>query len=161
DDYLRRFPRYRLELAKRLNGGMDVRLVEAPPEGSLTEPDSGDNEATELLSPAQQPDEIGRLGTYRILKVLGKGGMGLVFHAEDLHLKRRVALKVMRPDVARRKDARERFLREAQAAAAIEHDHIITIHQVGEVNGVPFLAMPLLKGLSLEERLQKVCRLPL
>jgi hypothetical protein len=109
----------------------------------------------DFLAPPQRPDEIGRLGNYRILKLLGQGGMGMVFQAEDSHLERRVALKVMLPDVAKRADARERFVREAKAAAAIEHDHIVTILQVGEDRGVPFLAMQWLKGMSLEERLQR------
>jgi len=114
----------------------------------------------EFLAAPEQPDEIGRLGAYRVLKLLGQGGMGLVFQAEDMYLKRRVALKVMRPRLAQKPESRERFLREARAAAAIEHDHIVTIHQVGEANGVPFLAMPCLKGMSLEERLQQTPTLP-
>src|SRR5262249_54144641 len=108
---------------------------------------SGDSDVSpaddlSFLAPGQAPGEIGRLGPYRILKVLGKGGMGLVFQAEDLQLERRVALKVMRPEVARRADARQRFLREAKLAASIEHDHIVPIYHVGEANGVPFLTMP-------------------
>jgi serine/threonine protein kinase len=71
-----------------------------------------------FLAPAQAPDELGWLGGYRILKVLGQGGMGIVFLAEDAQLKRHVALKVMRPAFAAREDARQRFLREAQAMAA-------------------------------------------
>src|SRR5262249_51624080 len=108
-----------------------------------------------FLSPPQEPDEIGRLGSYRVLKKLGAGGMGMVFLAEDMMLRRKVALKTMLPGIAANPQARERFLREARAAAAIEHPHIITIHQVGEDNGVPFLAMPLLRGESLEERLAR------
>lgn len=109
----------------------------------------------EFLSPAQGPDELGRLGPYRVLRVLGHGGMGMVFQAEDLHLQRQVALKVMLPEMAARPTSRERFLREARAAANIEHEHIVTIFQVGEEGGVPFLAMQWLKGMSLEERLQR------
>src|SRR5262249_24172877 len=63
--------------------------------------------------------------------------------------------KVMRPDIAQRADARDRFLREARSVAALEHDNIITVHAVGDVNGVPYLAMPCLQGMSLEERLKK------
>ena len=106
-----------------------------------------------LLGPPQGPEEIGRLGTYRVLKVLGSGGMGIVFQAEDVLLQRKVALKVMRPDAAAKPSARERFLREARAVAALEHEHVVAIHQVGEERGVPFLAMQWLKGMSLEERL--------
>jgi serine/threonine protein kinase/Leucine-rich repeat (LRR) protein len=116
---------------------------------------SDNSETFAFLKPPQSPDEIGRLGAYRVLKVLGHGGMGMVFLAEDPRLKRTVALKVMLPEVAKKESARERFLREARAAAAIEHDHIITIYQVDEDRGVPFLAMPLLKGMSLENYLRK------
>jgi len=105
------------------------------------------------FDPPQAADELGRLGTYRILQQLGRGGMGAVFLAEDTRLERQVALKVMLPEIARRAGARERFLREARAAAALEHDHVVSIYQVDEQNGVPLIAMPLLKGLSLEDRL--------
>ncbi|GEM_PF-3686839 len=108
-----------------------------------------------LLSPAQAADEIGRLGGYRVLRVLGAGGMGVVFAAEDPQLRRAVALKVLKPTLAAKPDSRRRFLREAQAAAALDHPNIITIHQVGEDRGVPFLAMQLLYGETLEQRLQR------
>jgi hypothetical protein len=114
----------------------------------------------DFLAPPQGPGEIGRLGGYRILKVLGGGGMGIVFLAEDLRLKRLVALKTMRPNVAESSAERQRFFREAQAAAAVKHDHVATIYQVGEEKGVPFLAMELLEGESLEERLKRQGRLP-
>jgi WD40 repeat protein/serine/threonine protein kinase len=115
----------------------------------------------ELLGPAEAADEIGRLGHYRILKVLGTGGMGVVYHAEDMLLQRPVALKVMLPTLAASEAYRQRFLREARAAAAIEHDHIVPIYQVGEDRGLPYLAMPLLQGESLEDRLRRLPALPL
>ncbi len=108
-----------------------------------------------FLAPTEGPDEIGRLGPYRILKVLGAGGMGVVFQAEDPALQRSVALKAMRPTLAASGPARRRFLREARAAAALEHDHVVAIYQVGEDRGIPFLAMQLLKGESLECRLKR------
>jgi serine/threonine protein kinase len=101
------------------------------------------------------PDDLGSLGVYRIKKVLGKGGMGVVFAAEDSQLRRPVALKVMRPSFAAKATAKQRFLREARAAAALTHDHIVTIYQVGEENSVPFLAMQLLEGMSLETLLRE------
>ncbi|OAI55012.1 hypothetical protein AYO44_13745 [Planctomycetaceae bacterium SCGC AG-212-F19] len=109
----------------------------------------------DFLAPAQSADELGRLGTYRVLKVLGHGGMGVVFQAEDSHLKRVVAVKAMLPEVAKKATARERFLREARAAAALEHDHIVPIYHVSEERGVPYLVMPMLKGASLEDWLKK------
>ncbi len=118
-------------------------------------------EWTEFLHPPQQPDEIGRLGPYRVLRVLGQGGMGVVFQAEDPGLRRPVALKVMLPALAVSATARERFFREARAAAAFQHPHVVTIYQVGEDRGVPFLAMQFLEGESLDERLRRMGKLPL
>jgi len=115
----------------------------------------------DFLAPPQGPDELGRLGSYRILRILGAGGMGVVFQAEDLNLKRLVALKAMLPGLAGSGTAKERFLREAQAAAALKHDHVVTIYQVGEDRGVPFLAMEFLEGESLDERLKREGKLPL
>jgi serine/threonine protein kinase len=108
-----------------------------------------------FLSPSLQIDELGRLGSYRILKILGRGGMGLVVQAEDPNLGRLCALKVMLPELARKPEMKERFLREARAAALLEHDNIVPIYQVGEDRGVPFIAMPFLKGASLEDWLEK------
>jgi hypothetical protein len=90
-----------------------------------------------------------------VLKVLGRGGMGVVFLGEDVRLGRSIALKVMLPEMAQRPEARERFLREAKAAAAIEHDHIVAIYQVDEDHGIPYIAMPLLKGMSMEDWLRR------
>ncbi len=112
-----------------------------------------------FLSPPQADDEIGRLNGYRILDVIGRGGMGIVFLAEDLRLQRQVALKVIRPEFASESETRERFLREAKSAAAIQHDQIVTIHQVGEESGVLFLAMQVLAGESLQSRIQETERL--
>ncbi|MBY0527712.1 MAG: protein kinase [Gemmataceae bacterium] len=144
--------------AKALLAGGPLTQADAntsPPDNTLAPRDNSSQEVTAMLAPSQGPGEIGRLGSYSVLKVLGQGGMGVVFQAEDPQLKRPVALKAMLPDVAARASARERFLREARAAAAIEHDHIVTIYQVGEDRGVPFLAMQFLKGMSLEDFLKK------
>jgi hypothetical protein len=105
-----------------------------------------------ILGPPLEAGDVGQLGGYRVFRVLGRGGMGVVFEAQDPRLGRRVALKVMTPTAARKSGARERFLREARAAAAVDHEHITPIFQVGEDRGVPFLAMPLLLGETLEER---------
>ncbi len=113
-----------------------------------------------FLRPAGGPDELGRLGDYRILRVIGRGGMGIVFESEDVALNRRVALKVLRPDLID-DEFRRRFLREARAAASLPTDHIVTIYQVGEDSGVPYLAMEYLQGQSLETRLGHDGWLPL
>jgi serine/threonine protein kinase/formylglycine-generating enzyme required for sulfatase activity len=117
-------------------------------------------EIYDFLAPPEASDELGRLGPYRVLKVLGSGGMGVVFRAEDPHLARHVALKAMLPTLAASTSARRRFLREARAAAALKHDHIVTIHQVGEDHGVPFLAMEFLDGEPLDARLERQGKLP-
>jgi len=114
-----------------------------------------------FLGPARQADEIGRLGPYRVLKVLGAGGMGVVFRAEDLGLQRLVALKALLPALASTASARERFFREARAAAALKHPHIVTIFQVGEDRGAPYLAMEFLEGEPLDGRLQREPKMPL
>jgi formylglycine-generating enzyme required for sulfatase activity/serine/threonine protein kinase len=114
-----------------------------------------DKIAASILAPPEQPDEIGRLGVYRVLSVLGKGGMGMVFRAEDPALRRLVALKIMLPELAKRGSAKDRFLREARLAATLEHDHVVTIHQVGEDRGIPFIAMSFLKGMSLDDWLKQ------
>ena len=114
----------------------------------------------DFLAPPQAADEIGRLGSYRILKVIGSGGMGTVLLAEDTKLRRQVALKVLKKSQAALPGNRERFIREAQATAAIEHDHIVPIYQVDEDRNVPFLAMKLLIGESLDARLVREEKLP-
>ena len=135
------------------------RLTVPTEAATLANAPAAGGERLNFLAPPQGPGELGRLGPYRVRKVLGAGGMGMVLMAEDPALKRTVALKVMRPELAARPDARQRFLREAQATAAIEHPHIVHVYQVGEDRGVPFLAMPFLKGEALDARLKRE-RLP-
>jgi hypothetical protein len=128
----------------------------------LAQTNDGSSAATEsvvLTGDAAPPPES--LGGYRVIKELGRGGMGMVYEAEDGRLKRRVALKVMLPRHAADASACRRFLREAQTQAAIEHDHIVTIYQAAEDGGVPFIAMALLKGETLADCLQRDSRLPL
>lgn len=93
------------------------------------------------------------MGPYRVLAVVGSGSTGIVFRAEDPQLRRQVALKVLRPAAASSAESRRRFLREARAVAGLDHDHIVTIFHVGEDRGSPWLAMKLLRGESLKDRL--------
>ncbi|NBS90582.1 hypothetical protein EBS67_11380, partial [bacterium] len=113
-----------------------------------------------FLSSPQGPDELGRLGSYKIIKLLGAGGMGLVFEAEDTLLRRQVALKVMKPEIAIKEDHRKRFLQEARSGAAIPHDNIATVFQVGIENNVPYLAMQFLQGESLGSKLHRDGKIP-
>jgi serine/threonine protein kinase len=113
----------------------------------------------DLAGGAQAGAGIEGLESFRIVRLLAEGGMGSVYEAVDRQLGRAVALKVIRARVADFQTARERFLREARAAAALEHDHIVPIYQVGEHNGIPYLTMPLLGGEILNDRLQRGPRL--
>lgn len=96
-----------------------------------------------------------RLGQFRIVRELGHGGMGYVFEAEDEKLGRRVAVKMLHPDLTRRPGAAERFLREARAAAAVAHENVVPILHVGDDSGTPYIVMPLLAGEPLDKRLRR------
>jgi formylglycine-generating enzyme required for sulfatase activity len=126
----------------------------------LSHVDEDKSNLTEFLSKPTAPDELGRLGEYRILEILGHGGMGVVFKAEDPKLERFVAIKAMLPALAASARAGKRFLREARTMAKIEHDNIVRVYYVGEDRGVPFLAMEFLKGESLDKRLEREPVLP-
>jgi hypothetical protein len=105
-----------------------------------------------IFEPPEESDDLGRLGSYRILRLIGSGGMGMVFEARDTELNRIVAIKMQRPSSAGDPRARDRFLAEARAVASIEHDHIVPIFHIGERSDIPFFVMPYLQGESLEAR---------
>jgi serine/threonine protein kinase len=107
------------------------------------------------FGPPAAAGEVGVLGPYRLLKALGKGGMGAVYLAVDTRLDRKLALKVMLQEFVTDSDAKERFLREARAAAKITHDNVVTVYEADERDGVPYIAMQLLQGYPLDEFLTK------
>lgn len=95
-----------------------------------------------------------KLGHYKIISAIGEGGMGEVFLAEDTRLDRRVALKVLPAEFAADKDRMSRFIREAKSASALNHPNIITIHEIGEPEGMHFIATEFIEGETLHNRLQ-------
>jgi serine/threonine protein kinase len=105
----------------------------------------------DFLGPPTQAGDLGTLAHYRVIDELGKGGMGYVFRAEDSKLQRSVALKVMNKKIAATSNSRQRFLHEARAMAAVRHDNVATIFEVGESSdGTAFMAMEMLRGGTLE-----------
>src|SRR6266571_1431773 len=92
-----------------------------------------------------------KLGRYEIRAKIGEGGMGEVYLAEDMQLRRRVALKILPPEVASNKDRMRRFTQEAQAAAALNHPHIAHIYEIGEADGLHFISMEFVDGLTLRQ----------
>ncbi|MFO0885147.1 MAG: protein kinase [Pirellulales bacterium] len=106
-----------------------------------------------LLGPTDNPQMLGRIGSYEIVGILGRGGMGVVFKGFDPALNRFVAIKMLAPHLAASGAARKRFEREAQAAAAIVHDHVMAIHGVADWQGTPYLVMPYVRGASLQKRI--------
>ncbi|HEX7446894.1 MAG TPA: serine/threonine-protein kinase [Pirellulales bacterium] len=108
-----------------------------------------------FLAPSDDAAFLGRLGPYQVSDVIGAGGFGVVLKAFDPALNRFVAVKVLAPHLAASGAARRRFAREAQAAAAVVHDHVVAIHAVAENDGLPYLVMPYIAGCSLQERLDR------
>jgi len=108
-----------------------------------------------FLSPSEQPGSLGKLGHYEVQEVIGSGGMGIVLRAFDERLHRVVAIKVMAAPLATNAAARKRFQREARAAAAVCHDHIVTIHAVEESGDLPYLVMQCVAGMSLQQRIDR------
>ena len=95
------------------------------------------------------------LGDYEVLKVIGQGGMGVVLQAFEPALHRLVAIKVLAPALAGSATARLRFTREAKAAAAVSHNHIVVVYGVHEIEGLPYLVMQYVPGESLQARLNR------
>ncbi len=101
-----------------------------------------------------------RLGKYRILRRIGRGGMGVVFEAEDTLLLRRVAIKVLSAAIAKHPDSLQRFLREARAAAKLSHPNVVAIHEVDQKNSLWFIVMELVSGGSIHDYLNQHGALP-
>src|SRR5262249_54119878 len=132
-------------------------LAKQPADRNLRETPENETAGQGLgfLTPPAKPDVMGRLGHYDILQGGGKGGLGHVLRAFHGKLRAGVGVQVMAAQLATNATARRRFTREAQAAAAVSHDHIVTIHAVEEDNSLPYLVMQYVAGLSLQQRLDR------
>jgi len=105
--------------------------------------------------PAKEPaKKSASIGRYQIIEELGRGGMGVVYKAQDTKLKRTVALKLLPPDLMKDPEAKERFIQEAQAAAALDHPHICTVYEVDEEKDKAFISMAYVEGQSLKHRIK-------
>jgi serine/threonine protein kinase len=129
-----------------------IPIPDKPGETQAEEPN---DETIVFLTPSPNPDSLGRLDHYEVLQVVGKGGMGVVFKAFDEKLHRVVAIKALAAQLAGSGTARHRFVREAQAAAAVAHENVIDIHAVEDAGAVPYLVMRFIAGRSLED---KICQ---
>lgn len=109
----------------------------------------------ELLAPASHPELLGRIGRYDVERFLGAGGMGIVFKAFDTELHRPVAIKVLAPHLAHSPAARARFAREAKAAAAVVHEHVVPIYNVESERPLPMLVMQFVLGETLQQRIDR------
>lgn len=114
--------------------------------------------AKSLLSPPSHPEMLGRIGRYDVERLIGSGGMGVVFKAYDTELNRPVAVKLLAPYLAENGSARKRFAREARAAAAVVDEHVVAIHNVesdDDPRQPPFLVMKYIAGGSLQQRIDR------
>jgi len=142
----------------RFPGAASKRDLIKSPEGP-TDEFSPCADVEKWFEPADEPGLLGLLGGYDIFDFVGRGGMGVVFRGRDRSLDRTVAIKVLAPSLATNHTSRERFLREARSAAAINHANVATVHAVEETAQLPFLVMEYVDGESLRQRLDQVGRL--
>jgi len=129
--------------------------VKSGPDGVCSDASENEEVPLDFLAPSDRSDSLGRLGHYEILEVLGQGGMGLVLRALDAKLNRVVAVKTLAPQLAANATARRRFLREARAAAAITHPHVVMIHAVDDEHNTPFLVMECVDGKTLRQKIEQ------
>jgi len=136
------------------DNAIDSSLEKTQAGYACAQPDIKQSHAYTFLNAPKNKEDIGEIGHYQISDTLGEGGMGVVFKALDSQLHRIVALKVMKPELSSQANAKSRFLHEARSMAAIHSDNVAVIHQVGEQNDTPYLAMEFLKGQSMAQWLK-------
>lgn len=142
---------------KSLDAAVQVTVIPPPAAGRRRDV------SLSFLQPASDAAYLGRLAHFDVMRVLGRGGMGIVLEAFDSRLQRNVALKVLDPELAGDEISRQRFCREARAAASITHENVVAVYQVEKSGdeGLPYLVMQLIAGESLEQRLTREKKLPL
>lgn len=112
------------------------------------------------LAPSDDPAMIGRIGSYEVVGVIGRGGMGIVLKAYERSLNRNVAVKLLDPTLANVGSARARFAREARAMAGVSHPHVVPVYAVDEQNDLPYFVMEYVVGETLEQRIAREGPLP-
>ena len=118
--------------------------------------DATDDAWLNLLGPSDNKNCLGTLGPYQIIELIGRGGMGVVLRAFDPKLNRTVAIKLLAPELTVSATAVQRFLREARAAAAVSHDHVVAIHSIDDVARPPIIVMEFIDGQSVQQKIDKV-----
>ena len=126
--------------------------------GSVAPKQTTDTLPTSAVAPANAPRQVGR---YQVTDRLGRGGMASVYRATDPDIEREIAIKFLHASLCEDEEYRGRFVREARAAGMLSHPNIVTVHQVGEIDGRPYMAMELLEGEPLNEMMARVGPMPL
>ncbi|CAK9007632.1 Serine/threonine-protein kinase PrkC (Ser/Thr-protein kinase PrkC), partial [Durusdinium trenchii] len=121
--------------------------------------DKSDEFEFEVLLPSDDPEYMGRLGNFNIVRMIGRGAMGVVFEAIDTNLNRTVAIKMLRRFLAASGVSRRRFIREARASAAIRHPNVITVYSTHDDGDLPFLVMEYIQGPTLQDHIVEHGRL--
>lgn len=158
DEYARRFPQYAEILKAQIELHDALLRTASPPSGEAAARQSAEDSSLEddRETLTVFTIRIGEMfGRYRVLQSLGRGGMAEVYLAEDTQLGRRVALKVPHFGSGADAELRQRFLREARIAATFQHPHLCPILDMGQINGVDYLTMPVLSGETLATRLKR------
>lgn len=161
-------PQLRAQVEELLRADADAgSFLNHPPAGvdativTSAEHDTATDKELELslsfLQPCSTPGRLGKLvgkvGEYEVIEIVGQGGMGAVLRAFDTKLSRIVAVKIMAAELAANPMAVKRFLREAQSAAAIHHEHVVTIHAIDDTHRPPFIVMQYVEGLTLQQKI--------
>jgi len=147
-EYVERFPEAETEIREVLSALVQVERLAPSPEDDIA--------ADALVS---DPPKFEQLGDYRIIREVGRGGMGVVYEAEQLSLARQVALKVLPKQVLLDEKYKQRFVREAKAAARLHHTNIVPVFGVGEQDGIQYFVMQFIHGHGLDEILVELKRL--